>query len=362
MQKLIGPLLSFTAQIKDISTSQDHHKRVKVNTRDEIGELAESFNSLMSELESREAELTESQELYQTLADWSNGWIFWKSAEGKMLYVSPAANKITGYSSEQLMEYSENFDKLIHPDDRALWQQHQQGADHAKDPLQLDVRILTKNGEVRWISHTCRAIYSDQGRYLGLRGCNTDITERKQIEEQLRHLSSRDGLTGLYNRGYFDCELSRLVPEHDFPVGILVADLDGLKQVNDEMGHAAGDRLIRQASRLLLRAFRSDDVVARIGSDEFAVLMPCSDESAVIGAVQRIRKLESEYNLSQRGMRLSISVGSAIIDANTALNTALEIADTRMYLDKKQRKQKLSQLQPHSNQKLRVVHSQCKSL
>jgi two-component system NtrC family sensor kinase len=355
MRQLIAPLISLIGQIKEISAGQNHRKRVQVNTRDEIAELAGSFNGLMNELENREAELAKSQELYQTLADWSSAWIFWKSAQGKMLYISPGGTKITGYTTAQLMLYSEHPEKMIHPDDREHWQQHQGGADRDKEPSQLDFRIITKSGEIRWISHSCQPVYADNGQYLGQRGCNTDITERKRIEEQLRRLSSRDSQTGLYNRGHFDSELERLGRLQDFPVGMLVADLDGLKPINDEMGHAAGDRLIRQAATLLLKAFRADDVVARIGGDEFAVLMPGSDEAAVAGAVRRIRGLEARHNRSGKGAKLSLSSGTFAATNSSTLRTALATADARMYRDKKRRKATSSRAQQLPGRNLTMI-------
>jgi two-component system NtrC family sensor kinase len=338
MRQLIVPLLSLTHQLKEITGGKGHHKRVKITSRDEIGALGESFNSLMGELECRESQLSQSQELYQTLADWSNNWVFWKSAEGKMLYISPAATKITGYTTAELMEFGDHSDQLVHPDDRELWQQHLCESGQGKAPPALDFRIITKNGEERWLSHFCQPIYSENGAYLGLRGSNTDISVRKKVEEQLRHLSTRDSLTGLYNRGYFDNKLARLVSGRCFPVSLVVADIDQLKPVNDEQGHAVGDQLIKQAASLLLQSFRVDDVVARIGGDEFAVLMAGSDESAVNCAVQRLRSLEDQHNTAGIGLKLGLSVGMVTALDGNALEGAMLVADARMYQDKRQRR------------------------
>ena len=341
MRQLIVPLLSLTTQLKKISGSHNQQKRVKVSTRDEIGELSESFNDLMSELDKRESELAQSRELYQVLADWSADWIFWKSAEGEMLYVSPAGTVITGYSTEELMEVGEHFEKLVYPDDRDLWLQHQYKVDQGAKPPPLDFRIITKAGDIRWIGHSCQPVIAENGQFLGLRGSNTDITERKKIEEQLRHLSTRDSLTGLYNRGYFDAELARLARGRQFPVSLVIADLDRLKPTNDNLGHATGDQLIRQTAGLLLEAFRTDDVVARIGGDEFAVLMAGADKSAVRGALQRFRKLESEHNCSDNGLALSLSIGIVTAADSKDLADAMKTADAKMYQDKHHRKTNL---------------------
>jgi diguanylate cyclase (GGDEF)-like protein len=120
-------------------------------------------------------------------------------------------------------------------------------------------------------------------------------------------------------------------------VSLVIADLDGLKAINDKMGHAAGDKLIQQAAGLLLEVFRKDDVVARIGGDEFAVLMAGTDAAAVGGALERFRKLESEYNGSGNGLGLAQSIGTVTAADSKALGAAMKIADAKMYQDKQRR-------------------------
>jgi diguanylate cyclase (GGDEF)-like protein/PAS domain S-box-containing protein len=177
---------------------------------------------------------------------------------------------------------------------------------------------------------------------------------RKRGEERLKYLSIHDPLTGLYNRAYFEDELARLERGRKFPVSVLVADLDGLKNINDQLGHAAGDQALRQAGRLLQRAFRSEDGLARIGGDEFAVLLPGVGRSEAGEVMARVRDLLEEYNRANTGPLLSISLGIATCEAcspvdarpggrgSTAqpqsLNEAMRLADERMYQDKKRRK------------------------
>lgn len=164
-----------------------------------------------------------------------------------------------------------------------------------------------------------------------------DITDRKETEEKLRYMSTHDPLTGFYNRAYFEEEIARLDRSRLFPVSVVVVDVDGLKRVNDTLGHAAGDQLLKEAARVLLSVFRAGDMVARIGGDEFVVLLPEVDESAVARAVHRLRDMLAVYQSALDGMQLSLSIGTATAAESGRLLEALRAADQRMYQDKSTR-------------------------
>lgn len=168
----------------------------------------------------------------------------------------------------------------------------------------------------------------------GLVGTILDITERKQTEEKLRYMSTHDALTGLYNRAYFQEEMERLEQGRQFPVSIVVADVDRLKYVNDTQGHAAGDELIIRAALVLKGAFRAEDVVARIGGDEFAVLLPSADTAAVDEALHRLSTKLASRNGSDDQLTLSMSFGAATAVKGERLEETLKLADKRMYHDK----------------------------
>jgi diguanylate cyclase (GGDEF)-like protein len=157
---------------------------------------------------------------------------------------------------------------------------------------------------------------------------------RKWAEEKLWYLSSHDALTGLYNRTYFDGEMARLERGRQFPVSIVIADVDGLKATNDSQGHAAGDELLRRAAEVLREAFRAEDVIARTGGDEFAVLMPGTDASAAEKASARVRENVTTHNRHHPQCPLSLSVGVATGDKGCSLAGILKEADKCMYQEK----------------------------
>ncbi|MFZ5597463.1 MAG: PAS domain S-box protein [Bacillota bacterium] len=161
-----------------------------------------------------------------------------------------------------------------------------------------------------------------------------DITDRKRMEKELKYLSLHDPLTGLFNRAYFEQEMARLQGGRQ-AAGIILCDVDGLKLVNDTLGHEAGDNLLVTTAKVIKGAFRSGDMVARIGGDEFAVLLANSDRAAVEKAGERTREAISRYNMSDPEQPLSISIGIAA-GSSPGLSMAdlFKEADNNMYREK----------------------------
>ncbi|ACV64646.1 diguanylate cyclase and metal dependent phosphohydrolase [Desulfofarcimen acetoxidans DSM 771] len=159
-----------------------------------------------------------------------------------------------------------------------------------------------------------------------------EITKRKEMEQRLRYLSLHDSLTGLYNRTYFEQEMKRLSDKKHAPVGIIICDVDGLKLINDTLGHDRGDILIVNAANVLRSSFRSKDVIARIGGDEFAILLPNSSAPAVEKAYRRIHHSVNKYNKENPLIMLNISVGYAVsTEESSDLNQIFKEADDKMY-------------------------------
>ena len=123
-----------------------------------------------------------------------------------------------------------------------------------------------------------------------------------------------------------------------FPISIIMSDVDSLKMVNDTLGHAAGDALLRNVASVLLNSFRAEDMVARIGGDEFSVLLPDMDELAAQQALDRVKKTIAEYNSSHASFPLGLSFGICTGRNNEHIRDLVRIADDRMYQDKALRK------------------------
>lgn len=150
-----------------------------------------SYDGLIRDITTRkraEEALRESEERYRTVSEFSSDWVYWQGPDRSLRYVSPACETITGYTTEEFERLPNLFEDVIHPDDLHLWRQRGHAALDGRSPLPLEFRIVTKDGQVRWVSNISRTIHSASGEYLGVRGSNRDITKQKRAEEEREEL------------------------------------------------------------------------------------------------------------------------------------------------------------------------------
>jgi len=155
-----------------------------------------------------------------------------------------------------------------------------------------------------------------------------------ETDKPSRYLSTHDILTGLYTRAYFEEEMARLEREGEFPVSIVMADVYGQKAINDIKGHAAGNEMLRLTVLVLRNAFRVEDVVARIGEDGFAVLLPGTDNATVKEILKRIRSSVMAQNRAYAHLPLNLSLAAATAEKGDSLATTLKRAEWEMSLER----------------------------
>ncbi len=168
--------------------------------------------------------------------------------------------------------------------------------------------LVCKNGVEKPISDSISPIRGNDGEIIGAVIVMRDVTEAWKRQKEMGYLAFHDGLTGLYNRSFFDVELRRLDTGRNLPILIIIGDLNGLKLTNDAFGHAAGDILLKEMAKMIKAACRKDDIVARWGGDEFIVLIPGADEKMAATICKRIEEYCSDIKLYD--IHFSISIGS----------------------------------------------------
>ncbi len=307
------------------------------------GQLSEANQKLTYEIRERErAEeaLRSNEERLQLVLEGSNdGFLDWDIEAGSV-NLSCRLFEMLGYAPGEIRPTIRAVFELIHPDDKqrvrtVMYDQ----LSRTSSPFGVELRMITKGNEFEWVCFRGKVVSRDEnGIPSRVSGIISNITEKKRSEESLQYISMHDPLTGLFNRGYFETEMSRMEQSRQYPVSIVLADIDGLKAVNDRFGHTEGDRLIKQASQVLRQSFRAEDVIARIGGDEFAVILHLADAHTVKDALKRVRTCQSLLNEGNGDFPLSVSLGAATAERNEQLHDAFKLADSRMYRHKSRQK------------------------
>ncbi len=283
-----------------------------------------------------EKALQQSEKKFRDLVEQTPDWVWEVDNQTKVFsYVSPGAKKLIGYEVEEVMGRSP-FDFVI-PEEREKTKQVFVSAVRRLEPLRfLQYNMSHKDGHTIAIETNGVPVFDEDGHLRAYRGINRDITERKILEEKLRYLSLHDQLTGLYSRNFFDEEMKRLSSSRAYPITIISADLDDLKLVNDTMGHESGDELLKACARVLQKALRSSDILARIGGDEFAAILPRTNSKTGEKIIDRIRFQIEQHGLEQQcQFPLSISLGLATTEKQgKTLKETLKEADDQMYQNK----------------------------
>ncbi|MDX8388029.1 MAG: sensor domain-containing diguanylate cyclase [Ghiorsea sp.] len=311
--------------------------------------MASAIESGLKHVENKrvEADLQKSVATYRTLVEQIPAMTYIASMDrNKLLFVSPQVEAMLGYSQADFLANQEIWMERVHPDDRArvLGEVGQSIQDEC--PFHSEYKIRTKNNKTIWVKDAADVV-RDQDEDLYLQGVLYDISERKETEQKMLHLAHFDHLTGLANRALFLDRLKQAVAQskrNKQPFAVMFLDLDGFKAINDSLGHQAGDVLLAEAANRLRSHVREADTVARMGGDEFTIILSDiqSKSDIRIVAEKLIASISETYPHIQHTQAVTMSMGIAMYPKDSQQSDELvTLADDAMYKAKKAGKNRL---------------------
>ncbi|GEL77624.1 sensor domain-containing diguanylate cyclase [Tenuibacillus multivorans] len=272
----------------------------------------------------------------------------WGIKEGWPIeYVSQNVNQY-GYTPEWFIRERIDYSLIIHPLDLPRVEQEVQDfLDHHVDQFKQEYRIITADGSIRWVDDRTTVTRDDDKEILYIEGVLLDITDRKEAEQKVYYLANNDPLTEIPNRRYFKRELElglRKLENTSNSLAVLYIDCDNFKQINDDLGHDAGDEFLRHLSGRLRNSLREDDLIARIGGDEFNVLLKgIESEEDVQTVAKRLIQASSEpWEVCGKIYHVTLSIGVAMApDDGMDADGLIRKADRALYQAKRSGKNQL---------------------
>ena len=255
-----------------------------------------------------------------------------------MEYVSPGCKDLTGYASDDFIENRRiYFNDIIDPQYREILYNQWSHVVLKHENFKAEYEITTAEGGRKWVLELGQAVYGAHGEVAALEGIIIDITDVKLRDEHIRYLDTHDVLTGTFNRKYMEIEAMRFNQAQYCPLVVLIADINGVRLINDAFGYKEGNQLIIQASMILKHSCGQEALVFRTGGDEFTVLIPHHPEQGIPELIKHIKHQVELYNdqLEIPALNLSLSLGSAVrLDMMMSLEQVMKDAVESLHKNK----------------------------
>jgi diguanylate cyclase (GGDEF)-like protein/PAS domain S-box-containing protein len=334
MRRLVGEIAMISSSMRNMQTSANHDKLLRVSGNDEISDMARSFNELILERNSTSLEVNKLSRAVES----SSSQVVITDLNGVIEYVNQKFVDVIGYDKEEVIGQNMSILKSGNTPDATyakMWKTIASGKYWSGE-----IQNQYKNGINYWDRISISSVDNTIGEITNYISFHEDITQEYQMSQKLNYQASHDSLTGLINRREFETYIERLLAskrDKSTQHAICFMDLDQFKIINDTCGHAAGDELLRQISTIIKQNVRVNDSLARIGGDEFSVLMEhCSLENAerVMASMLKVLK-EYQFHWEGSYFKVGISIGIVAINESMVNLTALfKEVDAACYMAK----------------------------
>ena len=291
------------------------------------------FATLMAENRRLADAVAASEARYRMIADHASDAMLTLDPWGTIRFASPSVRELTGF--EPLALIGRNALSLVAQEDRDHVRTVHQAAIATPDSAhRVEYRGLTATGTTRWFETTARAVAKEDGRVASIVSVVRDLSQYKAREADLERQATTDPMTGVLNRRAFERRLSENASREFGHVGTLaVLDLDHFKGVNDRLGHAAGDAALLSFADLMRANLRSEDAIARLGGEEFAILFPTLSAPAALATCERLRRAleRTDIAAAEGNFRVTVSIGLAPMQTGIPADELMRRADAALY-------------------------------
>lgn len=293
-----------------------------------LSDVAKQIEIAIDHAKQAEA-LRESEERYWKLIEQTNDWVWEIDRDGCFTYVSPKVKEITGYEPDELI--SKTILDIMLPEEAIRVSRVMHPIVSAQKPFKrIEKMIIHKDRHEVILEVSGTPMYDLQGYFKGYLGVVEDITQRRNQEKKIHHYAMHDYMTDLPNRRLLEEELARLINQNTSNENgaLALIDLDNFKLINDTLGHLAGDQLLKDLSNALAKIMRPDDLLARMGGDEFAVVLQNVSQRQAKKIVKRMFKsiTEFQFNINGYNLHLNWSIGITFIDGESSIDDILQNA------------------------------------
>lgn len=342
-----------------LEIERENVSRINAELEERVTQRTEDYSiinrALQQELvghEQAEKALRESEERYRALVENANDMVFRTDKKGYFSFVNVSTIRLTGYEEKEII--GKYYLDLVRPDMR------EKAAGFFQTQINNGIKntyseypVIKKDGGQIWLGQNTQLIIED-GQIAGFQAVSRDITERRRLEndlkeseERYRELSIIDDLTQLYNSRHFYNQLQReldRIERHEYPLTLLLLDIDDFKIFNDTYGHIEGDQVLVRLGQVIKRCLRKEDSAYRYGGEEFTIILPMTLKEEGIIIAERIReelKQEDFSPVPDRKVHLTVSTGLGQYRKNEAIKAFVSRVDHLMYQSKKTGKDRI---------------------